>query len=144
MIGIFDDRGIRFEYPLNWELELGDDGEGRTTVGLQSTEGLAFAIVRVDEERPEPAELVDEALKAMRVEYSTLDAKPARETIDGRDAVGYDIEFFSLDVPNACAIRCFKSARRTVFVFAQWSELLDEDAGEVFRVLCRSIEETDS
>ena len=144
MIGIFDDFGIRFEYPLDWDLEVGDDGEGRRTVGVQSPDGLAFAFVQIDEERPDPGALADEALSAMRAEYPTLDSIPAAEKIDGRDAVGHDVDFFSLDVPNVCAIRAFRSPNRTVLVFAQWSELLDEHAGDMFRVLCRSLEETDS
>lgn len=143
-IAFYDDYGIRFEYPFDWELDVDDDGEGRATVGLQSPGGLAFAFVRIDETRPEPGVLVEEAVEAMRAEYETLDSKPARETIDGFETVGLDLEFFSLDVPNSCAIRGFSTPRRTVLVFAQWAEMLDEEAGETFRAICRSLEETDS
>ena len=38
MFGIYEDHGIRFEYPEDWELEVTDDGP-RTTVAVQSPGG---------------------------------------------------------------------------------------------------------
>ena len=144
MSGIYDDRGIRFEYPADWELDVTDDGP-RTTVAVQSPEGLAFALVTVDEDRPSPAEMVDEALAALKDEYPALDAVPALETIDGHRAVGHDVEFISLDLNNACAIRSFQTPRRTIFVLAQWSDdLAGEEAEESLKALRRSLEETDA
>jgi hypothetical protein len=142
MFGVFDEYGIRFEYPPDWELEVADDGP-RTTVTVQSPGGLAFAMVTLDEDRPAPAGLADEALEAMRSEYPGLDAAPALETIAGRRAVGHDVEFISLDIPNACAIRSWRSPRRTVLVFAQWSDLDGAEAEGLVRALRQSIEETD-
>jgi hypothetical protein len=112
MFGIYDDHGIRFEYPVDWELEVTGDGP-RTTVAVQSPGGLAFALVTLDDTRPAPADLADEALAAMRDEYPHLDATPALETIDGHRAVGHDLEFISLDLVNSCAIRCYRTPRRT-------------------------------
>jgi len=139
----YDDRGVRFEYPDDWEQDVTDDGP-RTTVSVQSPSGLAFALVTVDDDSPAPAELADEALAALRDEYPTLDAAPALETIGGQRAVGHDVEFVSLDLPNSCAIRCFRTPRRTVFVLAQWSDLEGEGAEAALQALRRSLEETDA
>jgi hypothetical protein len=141
MTGIYEDHGIRFEYPGDWELEVTDDGPV-TTVALQSPGGLAFALVTTDDSRPAPAEVADEALTAMREEYPNLDATPALETINGHNAVGHDVEFISLDMTNTCAIRCFRTPRRTVLVFGQWSDL-DEDSEDLIQGVQRSLEETD-
>ena len=143
MGGIYDDHGIRFEYPGDWEVDVTDDGP-RVTASLQSPGGLAFALVTVDEDRPSPAELVDEALAALKDEYPTLDAAPALETIDGHKAVGHDIEFTSLDLNNACVIRSFRTPRRTVFVLAQWSDLEADEVEAPLKALRRSLEETDA
>ena len=143
MFGIYDDNGIRFRYPEDWELEVTDDGP-RTTVAVQSPGGLAFALVTLDEDRPAPAELADEALAAMRDEYPQLDASPALETIDGHRAVGHDLEFISLDLVNSCAIRCYRTPRRTVLVFSQWSDREGDDAEPLLRAVRGSLEETDS
>ncbi len=143
MSAVFDDHGIRFDYPHDWEIEADDDGP-RTTVTLQSSAGPAFALVTVDESRPDPSEMADEALAALRDEYPTLDAEPASEMIDGHPAVGHDAEFISLDMTNTCAIRCFRTPRRTVFVLSQWSDLEEDDPGARLEALRRSLEETDS
>ena len=141
MTGIYEDHGIRFEYPGEWELEVTDDGPV-TTVALQSPGGLAFALVTTDDSRPAPAEVANEALSAMREEYPNLDATPTLETINGHNAVGHDVEFISLDMTNTCAIRCFRTPRRTVLVFGQWSDL-DEDSEDLIRDVRQSLEETD-
>ncbi|MBX6315122.1 MAG: hypothetical protein IRY99_19765 [Isosphaeraceae bacterium] len=142
MFGIYQDHGIRFEYPPDWEVEVDDDGP-RTTVSLHAPGGLAFAMVTIDDDRPAPADLADEALEAMREEYPGLDAAPALETIDGHRAVGHDVEFFSLDLVNACAIRCFRTPRRTVLVFGQWAEIDGGEGEAALRAVRGSIEETD-
>jgi hypothetical protein len=143
MRGVYDDRGIRFEYPADWEMEVTDEGS-ITTVSIQSPGGLAFALVTVDDSCPDPAEVADQALLAMREEYPTLDAVPALEPISGHNAVGHDVEFISLDMTNACAIRCFRTPRRTVLVFGQWSDLEDEDSIATLRDVRNSLEETDA
>jgi hypothetical protein len=144
MSGIYDDHGIRFEYPADWELDVTDDGP-RVTVGVQSSTGLAFALVTVDDDRPAPADLADEALAALQEEYPTLHAMPALEVIDGHKAVGHDVEFISLDLNNAGAIRAFRTPRRTIFCLAQWSDDLEgEEAEQTLKALRRSLEETDA
>jgi hypothetical protein len=143
MIGIYDDHGIRFEYPLTWELEVSEDGP-RTTVAVQEPGGLVFAIVTADETRPAPAELADEALAAMREEYPALDAAPALETIAGHRAIGHDIEFISLDMINYCSIRCYRTPQRTVLVFGQWSDVAGEEPEALLGKLRLSLEETDA
>jgi hypothetical protein len=142
MTEIYDDHGIRFEYPGDWELEVTDDGP-LTTVAVQSPGGLAFALVTVDDSCPAPAEVADQALEALREEYPVLDAVPALETISGHRAIGHDVEFISLDVTNSCTIRCFRTARRTVLLFGQWSDLESETSEDSLGAVRRSFEETD-
>src|SRR3954447_10893464 len=143
MTQIYDDGGIRFEYPGDWELEETDD-ETITTVAVQAPGGLAFALVTMDDSCPAPAEVADQALEALREEYPVLDATPALETIQGHRAVGHDVEFISLDMTNSCTIRSFRTPRRTVFVLAQWSDLEEGDAEATLLAVRRSIEETDA
>ena len=142
MTEVYDDRGIRFEYPGDWELEVTDDGP-LTTVAVQAPGGLAFALVTVDDTCPAPAEVADQALEALREEYPVLDAIPALETINGHRAVGHDVEFISLDMTNSCTIRCFRTPRRTVLLFGQWSDLGSDDSESALGAVRRSFEETD-
>ncbi|HEV3167309.1 MAG TPA: hypothetical protein VGZ22_25090 [Isosphaeraceae bacterium] len=143
MLGIYQDHGIRFEYPFEWELEVSDDGP-RTTVTVQAPDGLMFTLVTIDDSRPAPADLADEALAVMREEYPDLDAAPAIESIAGHRAIGHDLEFFSLDVINSSTIRCFRSPSRTVLVFDQWSDLAGEDPEGTVRAVRNSLEELEA
>ena len=89
----FEDHGLHFEYPSSWELEVTDHGQVMT-VAVQDPGGLGFALITTDESRPDPADVADAALEAMREEYPELDAAPAMETINEHVATGHDVEFF--------------------------------------------------
>ena len=143
-LAIYDDRGVRFEHPDDWEVDVTEDG-ARTTIAVGSPGGLAFALVTIDEgDEADPDELVAEALAALRAEYPTLTADPAEEDIAGHPAAGHDVEFVSLDFSVACALRGFRTAERTVFLLTQWSDLESDDADDALRLLRRSFEETDA
>ena len=143
MTEIFDDHGVRFEYPSDWEIEVTDDGE-ITTVALQSPGRPAFALVTLDEAMPEPDEVAGEVLDTMREEYPGLDVFPVRERIAGHEAVGHDLDFISLDMTSACLIRCFRTNQRTILIFGQWSEFEDEPTRAAMGALQASFEETDA
>ena len=142
MAGVYQEHGIRFQYPDEWAVEINEDGPV-TTVALQPPGGLAFALVTLDREAPEADVLADQALEAMREEYPDLSATPASDSICGRETVGHDVEFTSLDMNNLCLIRCFRARTQTVLVFGQWSEL-DEDGFEpCLGLMRRSFAETE-
>ncbi len=136
----FEDHGVHFEYPSDWALEVSEDGSV-TTVEVQAPSGLAFAWIRTDESCPDPADVADEVLEAMRTEYPDLDAAEAPEPLYDHVVTGYDVEFFSLDVTNGATIRCFRTPRRTVLVFGQWSDLGEENLPDLVRGVFRSVEE---
>jgi hypothetical protein len=143
MIDVFDDHGIRFVYPTDWNVEVDTDGE-KTTVSVHCPDGVAFAMVALDESCPEPSVVAGLALDAMQQEYPDLDSFPVIDSIDGHAAVGHDVEFMSLDAMNSCVVRCFRTDRRTVLFFGQWSDLEGEETAAQIRSLRSSIEETDS
>ncbi len=139
-IQIYEGHGVRFQYPFDWELEETEDGNA-TTVEVQAPDGLGFALVRTDESCPDPAGVADEVLEAMRAEYPELDVAPALESLDGHHATGYDVEFFSLDITNAAAIRSFRTEARTVLLFGQWSDIGGDDLPALIRGVMLSVEE---
>ena len=142
-IATFNDHGIRFNHPADWEVEVDRDGE-KTTVTINAPDGVAFALLALDEDGPEPGDVAAQALEAMRGEYPDLEAVAVVEVVGGFDAVGSDVEFLSLDATNACAIRCFRTPRRTVLVFGQWSDLEGGEPAEQIRDIRGTLEETDS
>jgi hypothetical protein len=141
----YQDHGIRFEHPADWEVDESDDGI-QTTISAQSPDGLTFALITVDNNRPTVAEMLNVAISAMKEEYAELAVVPVCELIDGHRAEGYDLEFVSLDLLGGCVLRCFQTARRTVLFFGQWSmdDLNDEEPEEIIHTIRRSLHETDS
>ena len=138
MAETFEDGGIRFRYPENWELDRQDEEHG-WTVTLQSP-GTAFAIVNFRDDMPTTEEMADTALEALREDYPELEAEERIESLGGQMAVGHDIRFFSLDLTNTCWTRCFYSPAGTILVLCQTSDL-DEDMGvPVLRAICASLE----
>lgn len=143
MTAIFDDFGVRFTYPRDWELDVSEDGT-RATIALQAPDSMAFAFIALDSSRPAAQELVDEALDAMRAEYPSLEAVSVSESIDGHKALGHDAEFMTFDMINSCAIRGIRTARRSVLFFAQWSQLDDDQVEAQVRDIRASFAETDA
>ena len=141
-VHVFNDHGIRFSYPTDWQIEVTDEGTV-TTIAVQSPKGLAFLLITLDQSRPEPKAIADQALEAMREEYPSLDANPIEEMINGQTAFGHDIEFISLDLTNTCSIRCYRARNRTVLYFGQWSDLEEETAEEIIQAVRSSLQETD-
>ena len=135
--------GIQFAPPEGWEVEETEDGS-RTTYTIQSPDGIAFALITVDEGNSDPKDLVAEALEAIRGEYPNLECVPAVDTLMGRPASGFDIAFITLDMTNAGLLRGVRTGQRTLFLLGQWSEIDVEDDPEAqIDDLFRSIEETE-
>ncbi len=137
---VYENHGVRFDYPSDWTVEATEEDDV-ITVDVQHPEGVAFVLVRVDDSQPDPEEVSDLALEAMREEYPDLDAAPVLETLGEHVVTGHDVEFFALDVPNAAMIRSFRTRRRTVLIFGQWSDLGGDDVPDSVRVVFQSLEE---
>ena len=138
MAAQFEDGGLRFRYPENWRLEREEDDTG-WTVSLQSP-GTAFLLITVNAEGPEPAQMADTVLEAMRGDYPDLEADECVDTLAGQPAVGHEIRFTSLDLTNTCWTRSFATARGTVLVLCQTNDLELENSEPVLRAICASME----
>lgn len=145
MLSVYNERGIRFDYPHEWEIDESDDGI-QVTISVQSPDGLTFALITVDNDRPTAAAMLDVALTAMKEEYPELSIVPVCELIAGHRTEGYDLEFVTLDLLGGCVLRCFQTPRRTLLFFGQWSmdDLNDEEPEEIIHSIQSSLKETDS
>ena len=59
------------------------------------------------------------AVEAIKEEYAELEIEEARETIAGRETVGFDLSFYYLDLVNSASVRCFRTDQATYTVFCQ-------------------------
>jgi len=134
----YDKLGIHFQYPDNWtldEIEARDSGNSVTVY----SPGGAFWSITIHPASQSPQELADAALKAMRREYDELDAEPVAETVSGQEMVGWDINFYCLDLTNTAVVRGFSTSRATYLIFCQADDREFDEVEQVFAAITRSL-----
>jgi hypothetical protein len=136
-MAVFEQDGIGFHYPDNWEM-LREETECGWTVSVQSAL-TAFFMLTLDEEMPEQELMAETALDALRGEYPELEAEEALESIGGQPALGHDIRFFSLDLTNTCWTRSFYSGRGTLLALWQANDLEMDEVEPIFRAIRASL-----
>ena len=120
MIEKFERSGVSFQYPANWTLE--EEADGADWVATLQTPGSAVAIITYREDM-EPAELGDETLEALQEEYPELDSEIAVDSLAGQTAIGYDIDFITLDLPVTAKVRALETPNGALLLFWQVSEI---------------------
>ena|SRR5438876_52725 len=137
MPAVFEQDGIRFQYPENWSLERGEHDSG-WSVTVQSRD-TAFLSLSYHADQSDMAALADSALKAMREEYDEIESDPTLETLAGLPAVGHDVRFYCLDLTNTAWIRAFACEEGCVLILCELNDLELERNGAVLKAICASL-----
>lgn len=138
VLEVYDDHGIRFRYPPFWEVQE-QENEDQLMITVSSP-GTSFWSVGLFHAKPSPAEVAEAVLSALREEYEELDAYAVHEEFCHSPAIGYDIEFFCMELLNSAWIRAFEARDFTVLVLYQADDTELEDSEQWFDVLCRSLQ----
>jgi hypothetical protein len=138
MPAVFEEGGIRLQYPENWKLVKEPSEEGWTII-IESPE-TAFLLLTLREDSPDPQQLVDTALAALREDYQEIEADAAVENLAGLPAIGHDIRFFSLDLTNTCWTRSVETEQGTILLMCQFNDLESEINQSVLRAMCSSLQ----
>ncbi len=129
--------GISFQYPENWSLDEEDIAAGQRSVTVYSPGG-GFWSLCIYPSSVDPKQLAEAAALAMREEYEGLEAEAIEESINGRDLVGFDFNFFFLDLTNTAIVRCVRTDRATYAILYQAEDTEYDKIGEVFRAITAS------
>ncbi|MEI7863327.1 MAG: hypothetical protein WCJ21_11880, partial [Planctomycetota bacterium] len=100
----FNQFGLAFEYPDNWSVDTDDSGGRHATVTVYTPEG-GFWAVSAHAAGPAPEQLTAAVVVQMRQEYQDLDVEPAQHSVLGQQLVGYDFNFYCLDLTNTAQVR---------------------------------------
>jgi len=119
MPALFQKFAIAFHYPENWSLDEQATAQGQHEVTVYNPSGGGFWSVGIHPRGTEPQRLAAAALTAMKEEYDNLDSEAVQETLFGQDVVGYDINFYCLDLTNTAIVRSIRTSRATYTVFYQ-------------------------
>jgi len=126
----FRESGIAFQYPDNWKLQR-DEIDSGWIVEVQSPD-TAFLMLCLRTDGPKREELLEQSLADLRADYPELEADAVASKVAGIDALGYDVNFFSLDFTNTCTMRSFFCRAGTVLLLWQ---VTDVDAERIEPVL---------
>lgn len=138
MPAVFHKLGISFQYPENWTLDEEDALAGSQSVTVYSPGG-AFWSVSIHPRDTNPHQLADAAVKVMKGEYDSLESETAQETLAGRELVGFNLNFFCLDLTNTAIIRCLRTDQATYVLFWQAEDRDFDGLDPVFRAMTVSL-----
>jgi len=129
--------GVSFQYPDNWSLDEEPMTSGDRSVTVY-TPGGGFWSLCIYPRSADPKQLARAALAAMQEEYEGLEAEEIQENISGRELIGYDLNFFYLDLTNTATVRCLQTDRATYAIFCQAEDREYDRVAEVFRAMTTS------
>lgn len=139
MIATFDQGGLRFHYPENWQITDESLLEWPRTVSVQSP-GSGFWTVYQYEIGADSGQLLKETLDEMRAEYDSLESSVIQESFEDHELTGYELYFYCLDFLVRARVLVGRGTDgKTVLVFWQ-AEDRDFDRSEpVFRAITTSL-----
>jgi hypothetical protein len=138
MPALFDDYGVRFQYPENWSVEENPTETGEEGVTVYSPGGAFWSVTTAPRHR-NPAELVQAAVEALQSEYEGVEVEPVTETIEGYACTGCDLNFFYLDLTSTIQLRGIRVPGRTLLVHVQAEDREFEQLKLVFSAMTHSL-----
>jgi hypothetical protein len=135
---VFDKLGIRFHYPENWKLDEESAHQGPTSVTVISPGG-AFWTLSLHPVSADLPRLTRAVLEALREEYKELDAEPIEEVVCDHELVGYDVNFYWLDLTNTALVRAFRTPRATCVLLCQAEDREFVQVERVFLAMTTSL-----
>lgn len=137
MPSTFDDFGLRFIYPDNWQIQSRDSDEASDGVTLELPRGGFFSVTKYRAAPPMDV-VLEKIVSAMRAEYPELEAEELGD-IDDDDSETIELRFYYLDLLIIARIMAMTIASQTIVVQIQ-AESREFDAGEpVFAAMMKSI-----
>jgi hypothetical protein len=137
MLHHFDKLGVSFAFPDNWTVEEQPvDGADSVTV---SSPGGAFWWLAVHAARPPVADMVRAVVAGLRDEYAGADVEAVEEELAGRDLIGYDVNFYCLDLTTTAQIRGFQTGQATYVMLWQAEDREFELVRPVFEAITASL-----
>lgn len=137
MPSVFEQSGLRFEYPENWNLEeASEDAVEQVVVSSPHTAFWHLTKYAGDAEL-EP--LFDEALAALRTEYQDMETEPADDELEGYQLLGFDVSFICLDLTNTCWLRGFQTDDATYLLLCQAEDREFAQIAPVFQAMLASL-----
>ena len=141
MPALFDQLGIRFEYPDNWTVdeEALDPATADGQQVIVTSPNTAFWQLSKHPAGAELEGLFDEALSALRTIYQEMEVEPASTLLEDREIAGFDVNFYCLDFTNTSWLRGFQTPEATYVLLCQAEDRELKQVGPVFLAMLASV-----
>ncbi len=137
MAKTYEHGAVRFDYPENWTLE--EESDGGQQMATVYSPGGGFWSLSIARREVDPQSLVETAVQVLREEYDEVDAEAVDVVIGEQPTIGYDVNFYCLDLTNTTLIRSFRSAAATCLVIAQAEDREFDKIAPVFDAMLHSL-----
>ncbi|MCC7083833.1 MAG: hypothetical protein IT427_02370 [Pirellulales bacterium] len=138
MPALYDKLDIRFQFPENWALDAEEASFGKQSATVCSPDG-AFWTAILHNRDADAAELAEAAMLAMKDEYDDLDIEAMSEELAGVELVGYDLNFYCLDLTSTAWIRAGRNSRSMCLIICQAEDRDFSKVSPVFRAMTASL-----
>lgn len=138
MPALYENHGVSFQYPENWELDEADLSVGQREVTIFSPQG-AFWSLGVFPPAVSPADAGRAAVDAMREEYEDVEVEEAADEIAGHRLTGFNLNFFYLDLTSTAIVRTLRTDQATYTIFYQAEDREFIQLEQVFQAVTFSL-----
>jgi hypothetical protein len=136
MPAVFERFGVRFQYPEGWILEVEEETDGQD-ITVYNQDGAFWSLTINDS--GDPDQLAQVVVDTLDAQYDDLDSAAVSDEIAGQDMVGYDVNFYCLDLTNTAQVRAFVADGRTLLVMWQAEDRDYDRVAPIFRAITTSL-----
>jgi hypothetical protein len=129
--------GLEFAYPDNWSVDA-DAGDGESSAVTVHAPDGGFWSVSVHPAGTAPESLAEAVSRQMREEYRDLDIEAAVDEVAGHALVGFDFNFYCLDLTNTAQVRTLSTPGAIYLILCQAEDREWEAVAPVFAAITTS------
>ncbi|MDO5308737.1 MAG: hypothetical protein Q4G03_04525 [Planctomycetia bacterium] len=126
----YNDLGVRFIYPNNWQMQAQTWDKNTHTVSLDSPAGNFWAL-GIYPLQANLEEIAQSILREMYSEYSGLEIEEIKRYVAEQELKGFEINFFFLDMASVAQALIFRGERNGYVIYWQTLDDLGSKSDDV-------------
>ena len=142
MPAIYEQHGLRFAYPENWQLQEPDEDADLIDVTLQTPAG-GFWSVQLMPAGCSPAECIQEVVNEIEGEYEGVEKEPQEFDFGSESADGFELRFFCLDMLVEARVWAMRLEQGTLICHYQAEQTEYAAIAPVFQAIATSLFQPD-
>lgn len=138
MPAVFNKLGLHFVYPDSWSVDEDQTDDNNSVVTVYGPGG-AFWSLTIHPAEADPQALADAAVEALRGEYEQLDVEPIVAKMAGKKLVGYELNFYYLDLTSTAWFHAVRHGDATHLIYCQAEDRDLDEVAPVFAAITTSL-----